>query len=285
MTQRRGTVRRGHVIAITSGKGGVGKTNVVINLAASLARLGHKVGIIDADFGLGNVDVLLGLTPPFHLGHYLNGERSLDEVTVKGPLGIKIIPAGSGIRALTRLGRQEWQKFEAVVRGISADLDYLLIDTAAGISDNVVELLLMAERVLVLTSYEPAAVVDAYAVIKILTNTAPGKEIGLVVNAARDGNEAALVFRQLDIASARFLNRSVRYYGFIVNDTAVREALSGQRPLVEHLPQAPASRCFRILASRVSSSAPGGPGAAVRRPPVVPARPPTSFEQESGRCA
>lgn len=284
MTQNKPTSRRGQILAITSGKGGVGKTNVVINLAASLARLGHKVGIIDADFGLGNVDVVLGLTPEFHLGHYLSGERALDEIVVKGPLGIRIVPAGTGIRALTQLGRDEWRKFEGAMRQIAADLDYLLIDTAAGISDNVVELLLMAERVLVVTSFEPAAVVDAYAVIKILTNTAPGKEIGLVVNAARDAEEAALVFRQLDTASARFLNRSIRYYGFVVNDTAVRDSLLGQRPLVHHLPDAPASRCFRILASRVSGFAPGGPGV-VAVHPSSHLRPVPAFEQESSRCA
>ena len=111
---------RGTIIAITSGKGGVGKTNVVINLAVSLARLGHRVGILDADFGLGNIDVLLGLTPEFHLGHVLSGEKTLEEIVVDGPLGVQIIPAGTGIRALTPLGREQWRELEAVLRKISA---------------------------------------------------------------------------------------------------------------------------------------------------------------------
>jgi flagellar biosynthesis protein FlhG len=286
MTQH--TTRTGHgtIIAITSGKGGVGKTNVVINLAAALARVGHRVGIIDADFGLGNVDVQLGLTPEFHLGHVLSGEKTLDEIAVKGPLGIKIIPAGSGIRALTQLGRTQWATFDALVRRISAGLDFLLLDTAAGISDNVVELLLMAERVLVVTSFEPAAVVDAYAVIKILTGVAPDKEIGVIVNATRNSEEANLVFRQLDVASSRFLHRSLRYYGFVVQDPAVRDAVLGQRPVVSHVPHAPSSRCFRILASRLAGAAPGG-GAGMRvasRRPVEAPRP-LVFTQESSRCA
>jgi len=258
MTEAQTNSRRGAIIAITSGKGGVGKTNVVINLAASLARLGHRVGILDADFGLGNIDVMLGLTPPYHLGHFLTGEKDIDEIVVEGPLGIRIIPAGTGIRALTALTPEQWRRLEIVIRRVSAGLDFLLIDTAAGISDNVVELLLLAERVVVVTSFEPTAVVDAYAVIKILTAADPNKELGLVVNAARDADDAGLVFRQLDIASSRFLRRGLRYYGFVVQDSAVRDAVLAQRPIVDHLPQAPASRCFRILASRVAGIAPGG---------------------------
>lgn len=284
MTQTTRSTSRGTIIAITSGKGGVGKTSVVINLAAALARLGHRVGVIDADFGLGNIDVMLGLAPALHLGHVLSGEKSLDEVIVSGPLGIKVIPAGTGIRALTRLSPEQLRKFESMVQRISADLDFLLIDTAAGISDNVVELLLMAERLLVVTSLDPAAVVDAYAVIKILTNTAPGKEVGLVVNAARDAEEASLVFRQLDTASNRFLKRSLRYCGFVVQDAAVREAVLGQRPIVEHLPHAAASRCYRILASRVSGTAPGG-GPGPRIALSRPVGPDAAFQPESIRCA
>src|SRR5262245_56186042 len=165
MTQSRPQAKRGTIITITSGKGGVGKTNVVINLAVSLARLGHKVGVVDADFGLGNIDVMLGIAPPYHLGHFLSGEKTFDEITVDGPLGIKVIPAGSGIQSLTALGADQWKRFSGLLRRISRQFDFLLLDTAAGISNNVIELLLLAERVVVVTSFEPAAVVDAYAVI------------------------------------------------------------------------------------------------------------------------
>lgn len=283
MTQTTSTPR-GTIIAITSGKGGVGKTSVVINLAASLARLGHRVGVIDADFGLGNVDVQLGLAPEFHLGHVLSGEKTVADVTVAGPFGISIIPAGSGIRALTQLGPEQWTRLEAIVREISAGLDYLLLDTAAGISDNVVQLLSLAERVVVVTNYEPAAVVDAYAVIKIVSATTPAKELGIVVNAAHDGDEASQVFRQLDVAASRFLNRRLRYLGYVVHDTAVRESILDQRPVVSHVPQAAASRCFRVLASRLSGLTPGGAGLKAVPMPVTVARVPY-VAQESSRCA
>jgi len=255
------TIRpRGAILAVTSGKGGVGKTNVVINLAVSLARLGHRVGILDADFGLGNIDVMLGLTPTLHLGHFLSGERPLEDIIIEGPLGVQIIPAGTGIRALTALTAGQWTKLAGVIKRVAVRLDFLLIDTAAGISDNVVELLLLADRVIVVTSFEPTAVVDAYAMVKILTAAAPSKDVGIVVNAARDSDESGLVFRQLDIASSRFLHRGLRYYGYVVQDPAIREAVLVQRPIVDHLPQSPASRCFRILASRIAGLAPTGPG-------------------------
>ena len=260
MNQERSNAARGAVIAVASGKGGVGKTNVVINLAAALARRGHRVGILDADFGLGNIDVMLGLTPPYHLGHLLSGEKVLDEILAQGPLGIQIIPASSGVRELTALTPRQWRQLNGVIRRISGSLDFLLIDTAAGISNNVIELLQMADRTMVVTSFDPAAIVDAYAVIKVLTAADPLKEIGVVVSSARDADEAGLVFRQLALAASRFLKRSLRFYGAIDHDPAVREAMLVQRPVVDHLPQARASRSFRILASRIAATPGGGPG-------------------------
>jgi flagellar biosynthesis protein FlhG len=282
MTQSNSRTTRGTIIAVTSGKGGVGKTNVVINLAASLARLGHRVGIIDADFGLGNVDVLLGLTPTHHVGHVLTGEKNIADITIQGPLGVKIIPAGSGVRELTALNAVQWRRFHKIIQAVSADLDFLLIDTAAGVSDNVVDLLQLAERVLVVTSYDPAAIVDAYAMIKILTTTGGKKDIGVVVNAARDAAEAGLVFRQIDIAATKFLDRSLRFDGYIVSDPGVREAVLGQRPIVEHLPQSPASRCFRILASRLAGFTPDGGASRRSGSPYVMS---PTLSLEATRCA
>ncbi len=149
------------VLAITSGKGGVGKTNVGVNLAVALQARGFRTGILDADFGLGNVDVLLGLTPDAHVGHLVAGEKTLQDVFVDGPQGVRIIPASSGIQSLTALNAvQRDRLFKAVDRACE-ELDFLLIDTASGISDNVMHMLGIAQRVVLVTSLEPSAVVDA----------------------------------------------------------------------------------------------------------------------------
>ena len=266
-----GPSRSPSIVAVTSGKGGVGKTNVVVNLAVSLARLRHRVAILDADFGLGNVDVLLGLAPPWHIGHLLAGERTLDEIMVSGPLGVRIIPASSGLRELAALTPAHRERLSRALETLRGRFDFLLIDTAAGISDNVIEIAREAGLVLVVTSLEPTAMVDAYAMLKILTTVEPGREVGLVVNGARDAREADLVFTQLDIATTRFLRRRLLYYGHVPLDAAVRQAVLLQRAVVDHEPQAAASRCFRLLASRLTALGPPGGGLRlVQRPAPLP---------------
>jgi flagellar biosynthesis protein FlhG len=255
-----GTSNAATVLAVTSGKGGVGKTNVTVNVALSLARLGYRVGVIDADFGLGNIDVMLGLTPENHIGHLLAGEKTLNDIVLRGPRGIEVIPASSGLQSITSMTSAQRSTLRDMLQTFATRHEFLLIDTAAGISDNVVDTLQMTERVALVTSLEPAAVVDAYATAKILTQTSPETEIGVIVNAVRDGDEAGLAFKQLDVAATRFLGRSLRYYGFVAEDRAVRDSLLVQRAVVDHLPQAAASRCYRILASRLAGlgRGPGG---------------------------
>lgn len=270
--------RAATVLAVTSGKGGVGKTNLAINISVALARLGHRVAIVDGDLGLGNVDVMLGLTPERHVGHLIAGEKTLAEVLVDGPRGLRVLPAGSGVPALTALSPEQRRRLHAAIEQLRADADFVVIDTAPGISDNVVETLRLAHHVLLVTSLDPAALVDSYALAKVLWKVADRAEIGLVANGVRDGAEGRLAFRQIDRAATRFLGHHLRYLGFIPEDPAVREAMVDQRPLVEHLPQAPASRCLRLLATRLASLQ-SGPGGVRLLPPAGPAPDATEVSQ------
>ena len=259
MTRLAGVRRRGITVGITSGKGGVGKTSVAVNVAAALAALGYRVGVLDADFALGNVDVMLGLTPGAHVGAVLAGDVSVGRVSLEGPGGIRVIPAGSGIRALTSLTPDQWVRLGNLIESAATELDFLIVDTAPGIGDTVIDLARLLDRMVVVTSHEPTAVVDAYAVAKLLTAAAPHREIGVVVNAARDAGEGQTVFRQLDAAAHRFLKRGLRYDGYVVRDPQVGESAVDQRLVVTHRPDAPASRCFRRLALRLASWLPDAP--------------------------
>ena len=280
MTSPVATSASGTVLAVASGKGGVGKTNVAANLAVALALLGRKVALLDADFGLGNVDVLLGLAPDFHIGHLLSGEKSLDDIAVAGPSGVQIVPGSSGLRALTVLSAVQRQRLMAMLSRLRRTVDFLVVDTASGISENVIDTVLMADRVLLVTNLEPAAVVDAYATAKVVTASSPKAEIGVVVNRVSDAHEAGLAFRQLDVAAAKFLGRPLRFYGFIVNDPTVQQATLSQHAVVDEAPQAPASRCFRILAARIAGMGPV-PGQWLRSATVHPA----AAQAEVPRCA
>ena len=268
---------------MTSGKGGVGKTSLTINLAVAMARLGHRVGILDADFALGNIDVMLGLTPEQHLGAVLAGVRSVDEITLDGLAGVRIIPAGSGVRALTTFDDERWMRLVNAIDQAGRDLDFLLFDTASGIADSVLDVIGLADHVIVITSYDPAAVVDAYAVIKLVSANDATKPIGVVVNSARDAEEGGLVFRQISLAADRFLGRSIRYEGHVLEDRLVKESVFSQSPLVGSDATGPATGCIRRLASRLAGVSTPGSGPWPARPVLVGGTATSSLE--APRCA
>jgi flagellar biosynthesis protein FlhG len=286
MTRSHGSTRAtATTVAITSGKGGVGKTSLTVNLAASLARLGYRAGILDADFGLGNVDVMLGLTPKSHVGAVLAGEQTIADVRIEGPDGIRIIPAGNGIPALTALTDAQWHRLRQTVVDAAHGLDVLLVDTAPGLSDNVIDLARLADHVLVVTAAEPTAMVDAYAMLKLLYGGGARAGIGVVVNATREDDEGELVYRQLRLAVGRFLNQSLQYYGSIAEDPRVREAVLEQRPVVSRDPESPASRGYRRLALRVASLHPLDPASAPAAPLTTPLTEREFLDLEAPRCA
>lgn len=250
--------RKSHarVIAITSGKGGVGKTNIVANLGYALSQLGKKVLILDADLGLGNLDVLLGVAPKFNISHVIRGEKCLAEILEEGPGGMKILPAASGIQELTQLSHeQKMQVFTDLDRLID-ETDLLLIDTAAGISSNVMDFNVMAHEIIVVVSPEPTSITDAYALMKVLSLKYAEKSCRLVVNLAASPKEAQDVFRQLDLVTDRFLDIHIDYLGCVLRDDKLTRSVKHQRLVADLYPESRAGRCFTDLAKRVSKLAP-----------------------------
>jgi flagellar biosynthesis protein FlhG len=244
------------LIAITSGKGGVGKTHVVVNLALALRLAGKRVAILDADFGLANVDVFLGLTPRFHIGHVIEGIQPLESIIVDGPKGIEIIPASSGIQELTEMRSGQQANLIGQLSAIMGRYDYILIDTAAGISNNVIRFLLLARRVIVVSAPEPTAIVDAYALVKVLFKRDPSKEVYLLVNSVQSESEAKDVHRQLAHVAERFLGQEIQLLGFVPKDQRVPQSIRRQQPVLITHPRTVVSRRFFVIAETLMNQPP-----------------------------
>lgn len=256
MTQRHPV----QVIAVTGGKGGVGKSNVSINLSLALAEQGRRVVLMDADLGLANIDVLLGITAARNIGDVLAGDCSLREVLVDGPGGIKIVPASSGTQHLTHLGPLEHAGLINAFSELSNDLDVLIIDTAAGISEQVVSFIRAAQEVLVVVCDEPTSITDAYALIKLLNKEHGILRFRVLANQVRSEQEGRHLFGKLTKVTDRFLEVALQYVGSIPYDEAVRKAVQRQRPVFETYPRAKASLAFRQLAQKVDAwPLPSGP--------------------------
>ncbi|RII30013.1 MAG: flagellar synthesis regulator FleN [Geobacter sp.] len=239
------------VLSVTSGKGGVGKSNVVSNLAIAMSTLGKKVLVIDADLGLGNLDVLLGLSPVYNLNHVLNGEKGIADILIDGPAGIKIIPAGSGIQEFTSLGQHEKLKLLDELDMLEEQFDIMIIDTEAGISENVTYFTVAAQEIIVVVTPEPTSITDVYALIKLLATRYSEHHFKVLVNMAKDSEDALEVFRKLANVAGRFLDISLDYLGCVVKDEKVVEAVKRQKAVSELFPDSEAAACFTTLAKRV----------------------------------
>jgi len=244
------------VIAVTSGKGGVGKTNVVANLGYALTRLNKKVLLLDADVGLANIDVLLGLTPEYNLKHVLSGERPISEVVISGPGGMRILPASSGVQELTDLNREQKLCLLSELNSLHDETDVLLMDTSAGIPSNVMYFALAAQEILIVVAPEPTSITDAYAMMKVLFLKYSKNHFKLLVNSAKNAREAKEVFNNLSLVAQKFLNLSIDYWGYIPRDEHVVKAVRQQKTLIELYPDSPASKCFFNLAEKVCKNQP-----------------------------
>jgi len=247
------------VIAITSGKGGVGKTNVTSNLAIALAKQGNRVCIFDADTSLANINVVMGLTVEHTIEHLLTGERTVDEILLAGPEGVMIIPAASGIAECANLDQDQRRRLVSALESLENCFDYILIDTAAGIGDSVLYFVQSAQYAIVVISTEPTSLTDAFALLRVLRRRNYERPVYVLVNMALNYANSMEVFKRFEAAVKKYLNMKIHYLGYITEDKAIRASVSAQRPVLLQHPEALASRCFTTLATVLSKQFSGTP--------------------------
>jgi len=238
------------VIAVTSGKGGVGKTNVSVNLAIAMCQIGKRVMLMDADLSLANIDVLLGIQPKKNLSHVIKGDCSLDEVILQGPMGLHIVPASSGVTQMAQLSDIEHVGLIRAFSELSHRVDTLIIDTAAGVSSGVVSFCKAAQEVLVVVCDEPASITDAYATIKILSKEHGVNNFHILANMAHSVQEGRDLFDKLSRVTNRFLDVTLRYLGVLPYDESVKKAVQKQKSVVEAYPRSRAALAFKNIAQK-----------------------------------
>lgn len=239
-------------IAIASGKGGVGKSNLSVNLMLELAALKKKVTLLDADMGLANADLLLGINPQYHLGHLFSGDCTLDELVIELDDNIRLIAGGSGIESLSNIGERGHTLLLSELQEVESTSDFFLIDTAGGISENVTGVFSASSEIIVITNPEPTAIVDAYATMKVIFQKHPDMRVWVVVNSVVNLYEAEQVFNQLNAAAERFLKNRVEFLGAIPYDEQLVEAVCEQIPVTKFAPTCPASRAIRLIAKNLN---------------------------------
>jgi flagellar biosynthesis protein FlhG len=237
------------VIAVTGGKGGVGKSTVGVNLATAFAQLGRRTLLLDGDLGLANADVLLGITPRHTLAHVVRGERSMQEILVDAPQGFKVVPAASGIAQMAALSAVEHLGIVRELATVCADLETLVVDTPAGIAPGVLQLVQAAQHVLVVVCDEPTSITDAYALMKVLRRDHGVGSFRVLANMVRERGQGRRLFDTLSRVTGRFLDVTLDYAGEVPEDPWLRRSVRDQRPVVDAYPASPSARALRTLAA------------------------------------
>lgn len=240
------------VITVTIGKGGVGKTNVAVNLAIALSELGQRVTILDADFGLSNIDVLFGIIPKFTLLDVIRKEKNIIEVLSDGPQNIKFISGGSGVEELVRLDTQHLERFVEDIVLLDEISDIILIDTGAGLAESVMSFVMAADEIFLVTTPEPTSITDAYALVKMVANKDKSKIIRLIVNRAENYKEAGEILSKLAAVAQKFLNIKINQLGYVTNDDLVMKSVKQQQPFSLNYPKSQAARDIRNIAQKVT---------------------------------
>lgn len=243
--------RNARVITVTSGKGGVGKTNITINLAIALSEQGQRVIILDADFGLANIDVLFGIVPQYTLLDVIKNKKNILEVLTEGPRNTKFISGGSGVEDLVKLDRQQIARFVENMSLLDKLADIIIVDTGAGLSENVMSFVAAADEVLLVTTPEPTSITDAYALIKMVSNRDRTKTIRVIVNRSESSSEANDVLNKLVLVADRFLGIKLEPAGYILHDESVVKAVKQQQPFSIVYPKSQAARNIREISDKL----------------------------------
>lgn len=241
------------VIAVTSGKGGVGKTNLSVNLGVALAQMGKRVALLDADMGLANVDILLGLSPKFNLSHVLRGDKTLNDIMLTGPAGLKVIPASSGIQQMSELSTIEQAGIIRAFSEIDRNLDVLIVDTAAGISSSVVNFARACQEIIVVVCDEPTSLTDAYAYIKLLNRDYGLSKFHIVTNMVQSVRQGQQLFSKLTKVTDRYLDVSLSYTGAVPFDEYLRKSVQKQKPVVDIFPRSKSAVAVKNLALKIDA--------------------------------
>lgn len=239
------------VIAITSGKGGAGKTNLSVNIGIALAQAGRRVALLDADMGLANVDILLGIYPKFNLSHVLSGDKALAEIMLDGPSGLRVIPGASGIQKMAELSTVEQAAVVRAFSEIDQDLDVLIVDTAAGISASVVNFARACQEIIVVVCDEPTSLTDAYAFIKLLNRDYGLPNFHVIANMVQTVQQGQALFQKLTKVTDHYLDVTLRFVGVVPYDEWLRKAVQKQVPVVVAFPESKASVAIKEIAGKI----------------------------------
>lgn len=242
--------RTAHIIAVTSGKGGVGKSNFTLNFALELQKLGRKVLVFDADIGMANIDVLMGVRSRYNLYHLLKREKSMSEIIQSGPNSLPFIAGGSGLAELFSLSDEDLLYFTGQIEEIAQDLDYILFDTGAGLSKETIRFITASDECIVVTTPEPTAITDAYALVKVVHDLEHSAKFRLVVNRAVDRREAQQTADKIRLVAEKFLHLDIPVLGHVSDDPHVSQAVKKQTPFSIRFPNSPASKDIQELAIR-----------------------------------
>jgi len=246
--------RRARTVAVCSGKGGVGKSNVALNLAILLSAGGNRVALVDADLGLANLDVLLGINVHSDLSHVLAGTRKLDDVVIDLPCGVQLVPGASGLANLAHLSEFQRAQLLSELTALEADNDTIIVDCGAGIGPDVLHFAAGADNALVVTTPEPTAITDAYAVVKVLSQRGYKGHLSVLINQATDRGEGRQTYRRIADVAWQFLRRTVFDGGYIVTDPKLPMAVRQRQPFVLAYPRCPAAKCLAGLARKLGGS-------------------------------